>query len=123
MANVSYKNSMKTKDYIRQSMDYLANEVKEHGKPSDRDLGIRFEICGTENVGVLIYTHIGGDPKDQFTLLIKVQSPAKGLEGFQFDFKGTNEEFYDYASKPLYDCESFYTRVMRMSDKLDDHDD
>lgn len=120
--NMPRINEEKTQKYIRKAMNWLADAVENGEKKDDGDLAAYVEICGTENTCRIAYTHMYSDPPDFFTLTFNVYYNGGSDRMYsQYDFMGTNEEFYEYVRKPIYDCKKFYERIIGMSDRLDDY--
>lgn len=111
-----------TQGYIKEAMSWLADAVENGEKKDGYDLAAYVEICGTENSCRIAYTHISGDPPDIFTLTLNVYYNGGSDRMYtQYDFMGTNEQFYEYVRKPIYDYKKFYERIMDMSNRLDDY--
>ena len=121
MRKPSNKDEGKIKDFICKAMTDIADKVEAGEKKKDIDLAAYLALYSTDNGCRIAYTHINGDPSDVFTLTITVHKRGTDIVFSQFDFVGTNEEFIEYVRKPIYNLESFYERVMKMSDKADDY--
>lgn len=122
MSYISSKDKIKTLSYIRQAMSWLADAVENGEKKDGSDLAAYIEICGTDNSCRIAYTHISGDPPDIFTLTLSVYYNGGSDRMYsQYDFMGTNEQFYEYVRKPIYDYKKFYERIMDMSNRLDNY--
>lgn len=120
--NMSKSDEEKTQKYIQEAMSWLADSVENGEKKEGYDLAAYVEICGTENSCRIAYTHITGDSPDIFTLTLDVYYNGGSDRMYsQYDFMGTNEQFYEYVRKPVYDHKKFYERIMDLSNKLDDY--
>lgn len=121
MGNISNRDKEKTQSYIIEAMSWLADAVENGEKRKDGDLAVYLEVCGTNNTSRIAYTHISGDPPNVFTLTIGVYRNGSDRIYSQYDFVGTNEEFYEYVRKPVYEYRKFYERIMSMSDRSDEY--
>lgn len=121
MSKITKQIETKTKRYIQNAMSGLANDIEAGKKEDGVDLAAYIEICPTDNICRIAYTHISGDPSDIFTLTITVRKRYTDRDFTKFDFVGTNAEFIEYVRKPIYVYNEFYDRIMTMSDKADEY--
>ena len=106
---------------VQAAEEVVADAVEAGNKPEDIDLAAYLELCSTDNGCRIAYTHINGDPDEVFTLTITVRKRHTDRDFTQFDFVGTSDEFIEYVSKPVYDHNEYYDRIMIMSDKADEY--
>ena len=108
-----------TKDCIKKAMAAFVTILKQ--PPEKRLTGMIFDIEGTENTCRFKLAHTEGDPPEILTLSINVFRTFTDRTYTHYVFSGTEEEYVEYATKPLYDCDDFYESVKTLSASVDEY--